>query len=185
MTASGPERVATKCRTELRPRVAAVGEMSTAEVAAVTLKLSEFDTPSTIPVSGLQQCSTDTRAVRGTVIKPAGTTAVSWSLFTNVVLNGVMEPFEVQTALLRIIPAPSKFDPETVRIRSALPVAALEGESEEIEATDEGLLTVKPIEFDFERVSPIGSPVSKSTWAMTGLVSNAAGTTAVSRVLLT
>src|SRR5271167_181682 len=162
--ASGPEIVATNCRTELGPRVSAVGEMATAEVAVVTLKLSEFDTASATP-SILSQCCTDTWAVRGMLIKVAGTTAVSWLLLTNVVLNSVKEPFKVQTALLRIKPAPSKFDPEMVRIRSGLPVAALEGESEEIEAKpDEGLLTLKPTEFDFERgVSPIGSPVSTST----------------------
>jgi len=79
-----------------------------------------------------------------------------------------------------------KFVPVTVKFKSGLPATTVAGESELIDSgPGGGLATIKVNEFDFVRgMSPIGSPVSTSTCTMPAIFNNAAGATAVSRLLL-
>jgi hypothetical protein len=104
---------------------------------------------------------------------------------TKVVDRGVVLPFTVHTALLLITPAPSKFEPVMVNVRSGLPATALVGEIELIEAGPDEAVTGNATEIDFKKgTSPIGSPVCTNTCAVVGLVNRAAGSTAASCVLL-
>jgi hypothetical protein len=72
-----------------------------------------------------------------------------------------------------------------VSVRSGLPRDALVGETEIWGPGGPGV-TLKKIGFDFTGgTDPLRFPVSTNTWALTGLLNKAAGTTAASIELLT